>query len=752
MISKMRMKRNSLFVKLLLSFMVIVLISFLFNTFSFNFFQSNLRKEIITYNTLNMSNTVNNYEKQFRLLDDVATQLFFNADVAILEKGRSNFFAMNRLTKEINTILSNTTSLNLENLFLYNDTYNFIIDKSGLTQMEEMHESYYISDTYNADFWKQQADGDYHMRIFPAALFHKKSFNGIVGEAGVYFPVVIKNKLQKRIYFAALIKANEIYREFHFSVNDMFYIADDLGKLFYSTAPQEMSNLALSADQHVAYDEDKHNYYFYEKGEYSGLTYVNVLPNQQIAAKITRLSFILLILLVLSVALSLLSSVLLSIRFKSPVQRMLESLQKMNPNFQVSSTINEFNQIGDSVRTIIASNQQIHSDLQKKDSLLKKYGYLTKVKSIPIGSKDVQNLIDTTKPFYFVMFQLHFTSTFHESLPKELNWNAYFLEFINLSMQQSFAQSETLQIEKDLIAAIIFTENDALTLDALTETLLTIKKVFDQDLEHYYITMAANLQLRNPSEFTNAYEETMGMLRERKLNAATQIITELPVEQNDFHLSPVDAQELSSHIKAGHTADILLMIRRLLQQLSKNGKAFAYKQMASEVISQILLSLMTQKIEVSELMAEGPLSLYEQVNEFVSEEQYMSFYTSLVEKAVYLIDGKKADKDPIVDYVLAYMERHYSEDISQEAIAGKLNISVGYMAKYIKNKTGQTFSDYLEDIRIRKAKSILEETDDKIHEVAVQVGYHNANSFTRMFRRITGSTPNEYRLEQRTGK
>jgi AraC-like DNA-binding protein len=521
-------------------------------------------------------------------------------------------------------------------------------------------------------------------------------------------------------------------------------MTDGGGTVFYSTGKPGQATPELSSDPSVHYLTKDNNYYFYAKGEKSGLTYVNVIPNQNIASKVYRLSVVLIVLLVLSLLLSLIISVLLSIRFKSPIQRIIESMYKMNPNIQLDSKINEFNMIFDNLRTIIASNRSIHKDLQHKNTLLKKYGYLNKVKSIPIGSNDVQSLIDTSKPYFFVMFHLHFTRRYQELIVEEQK-KSHILEFIQLNMQQVFPQSETVQMEKDLIFSIVFAESDAA--GALLDMLGSMKHVFDTDSDYYHVTIALDPAQSSPSGFTAAYEEARDMVRRRKLNNETQIITDRIGPQPDFHLTPAEEKEFTAHLAAGNEADSLLMVRRMMNRLQLNGTAEQYRQLANEVVSKTLLALMLQNINAGDLQQE--LSPYEQIKEFVTEEQYDVFFSAWIGCAAAMITSKKMEKDPIIEYVLAYMEQHYGEDIGPDAVAEKLHLSSGYMCKYIKNKTGKTFGDCLDDIRIMQAKQILEATDCRIHEVAVQVGYQNANSFTRMFRRLTGITPGEYRREKR---
>jgi YesN/AraC family two-component response regulator len=93
------------------------------------------------------------------------------------------------------------------------------------------------------------------------------------------------------------------------------------------------------------------------------------------------------------------------------------------------------------------------------------------------------------------------------------------------------------------------------------------------------------------------------------------------------------------------------------------------------------------------------------------------------------------------------LSKRYGEDISLEQLADQLQLSRGYLSAYFHEKTGKKFIDYLNEVRISRAKEILSQTDMRIQEIALQVGYQNVNSFIRMFKRISGFTPGEYRRD-----
>jgi two-component system response regulator YesN len=109
------------------------------------------------------------------------------------------------------------------------------------------------------------------------------------------------------------------------------------------------------------------------------------------------------------------------------------------------------------------------------------------------------------------------------------------------------------------------------------------------------------------------------------------------------------------------------------------------------------------------------------------------------------IRKKKEEQDHIITFVFDYIENHYMDDLSLDMVAEKLKITGGYLSSYFKDKTGMNFSDYLNKLRIEKAKQFLQKPNLRVQDVAEHVGYNNVVSFIRMFKRITGQTPGEYR-------
>lgn len=111
----------------------------------------------------------------------------------------------------------------------------------------------------------------------------------------------------------------------------------------------------------------------------------------------------------------------------------------------------------------------------------------------------------------------------------------------------------------------------------------------------------------------------------------------------------------------------------------------------------------------------------------------------------FIFDFQKHHSDNTVKEAQSYMEDNFSESVSVEALAADLGISQRHFVRRFKNATGDSPLVYLQRVRIEAAKQKLENTMLSIDEITQEVGYEDANSFRKLFRKNTGLSPREYR-------
>lgn len=105
-----------------------------------------------------------------------------------------------------------------------------------------------------------------------------------------------------------------------------------------------------------------------------------------------------------------------------------------------------------------------------------------------------------------------------------------------------------------------------------------------------------------------------------------------------------------------------------------------------------------------------------------------------------------------VQRVVQYIEAHYAEKIYLEDAARVSLMSHSYFCSVFKRVTNKSFTRYLNELRVSKAKEYLKKTDNKMIDISSKTGFDNVTHFNRMFKQLTSMTPNEYKRVNRYGK
>lgn len=106
----------------------------------------------------------------------------------------------------------------------------------------------------------------------------------------------------------------------------------------------------------------------------------------------------------------------------------------------------------------------------------------------------------------------------------------------------------------------------------------------------------------------------------------------------------------------------------------------------------------------------------------------------------------KSQYSQLSDKVAKYILDHYSDErLSISQIAGKMYLSPNYLSLLFKKDTGKTINQFITEVRIEKAKALLKKDRTPLSSIAEKIGYHDANYFSKAFKKETGVTPKAYR-------
>ncbi|MCA0755782.1 response regulator [Paenibacillus sp. N4] len=152
-----------------------------------------------------------------------------------------------------------------------------------------------------------------------------------------------------------------------------------------------------------------------------------------------------------------------------------------------------------------------------------------------------------------------------------------------------------------------------------------------------------------------------------------------------------------------------------------------------------------QQLQQNDFLGRHILSL-EGMSRFRTLECLEEWMVQVIRRIIeFKLEHNIPRKKDIIAEVKEYVSAHYNEPITLADLSARFFISPYYLSQFFKQKTGETYVSFLTQIRIGKAKELLEKTDLKVYEICQMVGYSDTQHFAKMFEKLTGCKPREYR-------
>jgi len=120
-------------------------------------------------------------------------------------------------------------------------------------------------------------------------------------------------------------------------------------------------------------------------------------------------------------------------------------------------------------------------------------------------------------------------------------------------------------------------------------------------------------------------------------------------------------------------------------------------------------------------------------------------HLSMVSNQVFI--QRENAEPPVIAKARAYIQEHQTEELSLSQVAKAVNMSSYYFCKMFKKIAGINFTDYVARVRIEKSKNLLLNPNLRVSEIAFEVGFQSLTHFNRVFKKILGQSPTDYRAQ-----
>ncbi len=217
----------------------------------------------------------------------------------------------------------------------------------------------------------------------------------------------------------------------------------------------------------------------------------------------------------------------------------------------------------------------------------------------------------------------------------------------------------------------------------------------------------------------------------------------------DLASSLITAQDQKELIRCIELVDIpgfkkkLEEIRRhMLPYLSDGGLVYSCYSKLAEIFLFGINSYEAADFS-SEISADCLLGAFDHLFTFDAVYQWFSDFCEKI--LIQYAEGRRTLENKPIRMAKQYIMEHYNETITLEIVSREIGFNPAYFSTVFLKSTGQHFMDYLKEVRISNAKTMLLNTSKSVAEIASAVGYSDLKYFSRLFRKMTHLTPSEYR-------
>ncbi|AEI40551.1 helix-turn-helix domain-containing protein [Paenibacillus mucilaginosus] len=489
----------------------------------------------------------------------------------------------------------------------------------------------------------------------------------------------------------------------------------------------------------------------YLKSNYNGWKYVTMIPYSDLTQhlqKIKQTTFLICLLLVL---ISVTATGVLSKRWYRALQSLMDLIKNKGGLAEAPHSQNEFAVIRHYFDSLHENNEILREQIQESMPLLRA-NFIQNLLTEPFHSSMIERAEYYNIPVqhaYYTVLCIELDNTRGHT---EQDSNLFHYAVINISkeMISHHAEGLVIRMHNGHIAILINHDAEEPSLaDLKTKSFLVAEEIRSvaESLLHITVTIGIGRSYEGLGQVRTSYGEALEALKYQLVEGSGRVlfVGQIKAETSSFAYPYDLEQQLLTCLKLANMDKISTLLDDFAQAL--RAEIVSHEHVRQSFIQLIAASLRAlYEIDPNSTRVHD-YNLYERLNELNTSDKIVGWLKAEVyPPMVGHINTRTASRNhSTIQKALDYMHEHYDTDLSMPQLASMISIPVSQFSHLFKVEVGMFFSEYLIALRMEKARELLETTDFKISDIAEKLRYNNSQNFIRVFKKMNGMTPGEYR-------